>query len=237
MSFWYNKKDDAKLANLACSEWKEVNSKIEFDELGFARDESFYYIYSKVNRFTDVMKMGDKDFKIGKELVTFKIARKDYTKKDWKTKVDVQVPQSRVEKWVCSVFDVLDATKRYKGFLDLQDGNYLDTLLSGRSPEGKELQPEFLEMMQSTYRDFKETESKEIGDDLIVVPAGYSGSSYSKGQTEIEKIKDRIAILETHAKKIFEIEDNKDAISFLAEQLQSGNDKASYFLQVITLVL
>ncbi|MGB3650866.1 MAG: hypothetical protein WBA41_06600 [Rivularia sp. (in: cyanobacteria)] len=237
MSFWYNKKDDAKIATLACNDWLESNSKVEFNELGFTSDDTFYLIVADATKFTDVLKMGDKDFKISNEIVQFKVARKNYVKKDWKTKADVSITQSRVEEFVCSIFDNLNSELRYKGFINLQDGNYLNNLLTGKAVDGQIIPENMLEMMKSTYLLFEEIEESKITNDLLSMPASKGFSSYSKGQTEAEKIKDRVAFVDSQIKEVWEAENIESGFLFLVNSLMKGDDKAVYFMQVLEKLL
>lgn len=233
MSFWYNKKDDEKVANLSCTDWSEVNSKFEFDELGFTSDDTFYLIVANATKFSDCLKMGEKDFSLTEQLIKFKIARKDYTKKDWKTKQDVNITQSRTEKWLCQTLDALDGTKRYKGFLHLQDGNFIDNFLTGKDSDGKEIPSDTLQWMATSYKSLEEIEEEKITSDLLSMPVTKSYGGYSKGQTEKERLTDKVSFAKEMMKDIWDINDSQSVFKVLVDALQEGDDKAVYFLQVL----
>lgn len=227
MPFWYNKKDEEKVATLSCTNWEEVNSKVTYEELGYMSDDDFYYLIGLTSKFTDCKKRGENDFSLTDEITRVKVARRNYTKKDWNTKKDVQVKQSRVEKWVCKILDSLDADKRYKGFIDLQDGNYLDNLLSEKDSDGKELPSGFLETMSSSYRQLNETPESKITSDLLEVPKYKSFGGYSKGQSEKEKLEDRQAYMLEACKDI----KGDDKVPTIAEffNLIQNMDSAALF--------
>ncbi|NJN09247.1 MAG: hypothetical protein HC836_40305 [Richelia sp. RM2_1_2] len=237
MGFWYNKKDDAKIASLSSTDWSEINSKIEFSELGFTSDDGFYLLVANAIRFTDVQKMGEKDFKIDNEIIQFKIARKDYDKKDFKTKQTVNIKQSRIEKWLCYELEKLDATKRYCGFIHLQDGNWADNVTTGKDSEGKELSEDIRDMFAKEYRKFEVVETAKIEDSLLTMPAGYSSGGYSKAETQAEKIKANYAFIEQEARKMWKFPEDASCISHLVSLLEKADDEAAYFLQVIEKIL
>lgn len=232
MGFWYNKKDDEKAANLSCTNWEEVNSKIEFTELGFTSDDTFYLIVANATKFSDCIKMGEKDFTLTEQLVKFKVAKKDYVKKDWKTKADTNIVQSRVEKWICKIFDNLNAELRYQGFLHLQDGNFIENFLTGKDQDGKEIPAETLKWMATSYEKLEEVEEKLITSDLLNMPTYKSSGGFSRGQSEKEKIEDRLKILETLVKDTWGINEEDAKFTYLVKSLLEGDDKAIYFLQV-----
>ena len=202
MVFWYNPPKDSKFASLNCSDWKQVNSKIEFDELRFCSSDEFYYIYARCSKFSGVQKMGEKDFTIDSKtepvFLTFKVARKDYDKWDYKEKKQVPTEQSRLEKWICKIVDGLDPTKAYTGKLDLQDSNILDIYLSGLDTGGNPIDENLLKTMQATSVSLEPIEPTHISDDEVKLPVdnktkGSFGGS--KGQTELERLNDRLAFM------------------------------------------
>lgn len=231
MGFWYNKKDDEKIANLSSTNWHECNSKFEFNELGFTSDDGFYLVVANAIKFSDVNKMGEKDFTLDEQLIKFKVARKDYTKRDFKTKQDIQVVQSRTEKWLCQVLEELDATKRYKGFLHMQDGNFLDNFLTGKDMDGKDILPETLSWMKSSYQLLEEVEVDKVVNELLTMPAAKSYGGFSKGQSEKEKLNDRLSIFESLATAVWVEKGEAVTFKFVVDQLALGSEKAVYFLQ------
>lgn len=226
--FWYNApKDGSKYASLGCNSWAEVNSKVEFKELGFCSDDDFYYVFTYATKFTDVGKIGDKDFKLEPQLLTFKVARKDYQKWDSKEKKQVPAQQSRVEKWVCKIFSSLEQGSIYKGEIHLQDCGLIDAFITGIDSSGKPVDPLSLEFMQSNMKRFELVDASEhvLADDIKTPEgkSGWSGKGGAKAQSELEKLNDRTAFLLSQVNQIDASLDVKN-IYELAKAMDEGKN-------------
>ena len=207
MPGWYNApKDGAKFASIAFSDFASVNTQIEFDELRFTRDDDFYYLFFHATKVTDIVKMGDKDWKWKEELGTLKIARKDYEK--WNSKEQKKIPtaQSRVEKLVCKLLEDKEPAETYKGFLQLQDGNGIDAILTG-TQNGKDITA-MVPMLMETYASFEVCDPDKIADSDVGVPAKKSGGGGygAKSQTELEKLNDRFSFIKAQLKIVTDTE-------------------------------
>jgi len=196
MAGFYNvPKDGAKFSSVAFTDMTSVNSEIKFDELRFIADDDFYHLYLNAHKFTDLVKVGDKDWKFTEQLTSFKIARKNYEKWSQKDQKKLPVEQSRVEKLVCKIFDNLDPAVTYTGFLQLQDGNGIDAILTGvmNGRDVSEMVPTLLE----TYGSFEVGTADKITDADVVAPKKSGGSYGAKAQTEFEKLNDRLSFIKT----------------------------------------
>jgi len=202
MSGWYNApKDGAKFSSVAFTDMNSVNSEIQFDELRFTSDDEFYHLYFNATKFGDIVKVGDKDWKFTEQLTSIKIARKNYEK--WSSKEGKKVPteQSRVEKLVCKIFDDLDSTVSYQGFLQLQDGNGIDAILTG-TMNGKDVSA-MVPTLLETYASFTPTDANKITDADVVAPKKSGGSYGAKAQTELEKLNDRLSFIRTQLTVVY----------------------------------
>jgi hypothetical protein len=196
MSFWYNTATDGeKFNSISCADWNQVNTNLEFDELAIKEDEDFYYLYGQFTKATDITKVGDKDWKFEPQLLTLKIAKKDYQKYSMKEKKRIPVSQSRVEKYYSKVFSGMNLTVIYSGKIQLQDSGFIDALLTGVDPNNNNVLPDaVLEMMASGFHAFKVVDEPTIiKPDEIKLPTKSGGNWGSgKSQTEYEKLGDRV---------------------------------------------
>jgi hypothetical protein len=197
MAAFYNEgKDGSKFATIAITDWSTVNSSVEFDELRFASDDDFYYLFAQATKFTDVLKVGDKDWKFSPQLVTFSAARKTVQKWNKAEGKKVDTPQSDVERLVCFLLDKLDAEKAYGGFISLQNTNFIKTAIEGKDAQGKDVPEVVREQILGTLGSLYEVETELIPKDDIKVPAKKAwGNGGSKGQTELEKLGDRLTFI------------------------------------------
>ncbi len=133
MPFWYNSPNkDSKFSSLACSDWSSLNSRLDFKEFAIKEDDTFYWLFGFANNVTDVVFVkGGRDWKFEPQLVTLKIAKKDYDKWDSNEKKTVPVLRTKFEAFWCRVFEDLDKEKVYSGRLTFQDIPQLEMVLSG----------------------------------------------------------------------------------------------------------
>ncbi|WP_201800715.1 hypothetical protein, partial [Dulcicalothrix desertica] len=83
MPFWYNTPSEgSEYSNLACTDFAGLNSLIKFDEVAFKSDDDFNYVFGYASDASDLIKVGDRDFKFTPQLITFKLAKKNYQKYD-----------------------------------------------------------------------------------------------------------------------------------------------------------
>jgi hypothetical protein len=198
--FWYiAPKEGQKYAMIGSSNWSDTASKVEFDELGFISEDDFYHVYAYATKFKGIASFGDKSWEFKPQLVKFRVARKDHEKED-KEKKKVVVTQSRLEKWICSLFGRLEEGKIYSGFINLQDDEFCLTLATGIDHNtGNQIPEEVLRQMEKMQAYVVEvTEPKHVLAEDIEIPKGKKGGfgyGGSKGQTELEKLNDRVAFI------------------------------------------
>ncbi|MBW4689608.1 MAG: hypothetical protein KME40_32080 [Komarekiella atlantica HA4396-MV6] len=189
-------KEGNKYAYVGTSNWAEANSQIDFSELGFCDDDSFYYVFAYVTKFNGIAKLRDDSWSFEPQLIQFKVAKKDYEKTDKEGKQQ-KVVQSRLEKWLCKLFDELDEGI-YSGSLSLQDCSMVESFVTGLDNSGKPVDPTTLKIMQGTYASLELVEKPEkVLPEDIKTPSGksYSKGGYAKGQTELEKLNDRVSFI------------------------------------------
>lgn len=199
MPFWYNEpKDGKKFSNLYRSDWKEINTTIHFSELGILESDDFYHLFMNATSVNDVVSVGSgKDWKFPSGLTSLKIARKNYTKEDYKNKKQVDVEQHRVEKLFCHLITKYDLTKIYSGSIFFQDGSIVDMILTGVGTNNKPMPEEAIEMMSEPYLNLEVVKNSEsIKLDELELPAtknNWSKGSY--GQSELIKLNDRLSFI------------------------------------------
>ncbi|MBH8553404.1 hypothetical protein I8751_13670 [Nostocaceae cyanobacterium CENA357] len=198
--YYIEKKEGDKFALVGCSEWSEANSVISFDELGFCQDDGFYHCFAYATKVTEIGCFGDKNWKFEPQLVKFKLAKKDYQKED-KQKNKVDVKQSRLERWLCDLFNGLEEGVIYKGFINLKDDPYCDLFITKIDPKGQPIPEPLLKQMLSMSVDIEPVETPEhIKPEDIKAPNGKGswgkgGYGGKPGQTEIEKLTDRMSFI------------------------------------------
>ncbi|BDA70212.1 hypothetical protein CAL7716_043780 [Calothrix sp. PCC 7716] len=198
MPFWYNTPSEgSEYSNLACTDFANLNSLIKFDEVAFKSDDDFIYVFGYASDASDLIKVGDKDFKFTPQLITFKLAKKNYQKYDVKTKAKVDVEQSMIEKLMCQLLGELDFSDVYTGTMQLQTSNIINMLVTGKQLNGEPLPDVVKESMVSSYLSLKEIdEPKHIKVDALKLPEKKSwGGNGAKAQSELEKINDRLTFI------------------------------------------
>lgn len=212
MPFWYNTPSEgSEFSNLACTDFAALNSIINFEEVAIKSDDNFNYVFGFANNASDLIKVGDKDFKFTPQLITFKLAKKNYQKYDVKTKAKVDVEQSLIEKLMCQLLDELEASKVYRGTMQLQTSGIVKMLVENVDTQGKELPGVVRESMSSSYLSVVEVlEPKHIKIDALKLPEKKPwGGSGAKEQTEYEKLTDRLKFVAEQLKLEYPSKDIK----------------------------
>lgn len=198
MPFWYNTPSEgSEYSNLACTDYAVLNSLIKFEEVAFKFDDDFNYVFGYASDASDLIKVGDRDFKFTPQLITFKLAKKDYQKYDVKTKSKVDVQQSMIEKLMCQLLGELDFGSVYAGTMQLQTSSIINMLVTGKQLNGDPLPDAVKESMVSSYLSLKEIdEPKHIKVDALKLPEKkqWSGGGV-KAQSEHEKLTDRLKFI------------------------------------------
>lgn len=228
MPVWYNPAvAPEKFSNIAITDFSNINSTIEFEELGIKSDDEFYYLFAYANKVTDILfTKGGKEWSYTPQLVKLKIARKDTEKTDWQTKQKVAVPQSTVEKFYCKVIDDLDLECIYSGSLRLQSIPQIEMVVTG-SAYGEPLSDEMIKMtILSMCQFLKIEETKHLNLDDLKLPTktAYSRSS----QTEYNKLEDRIKFILANL-KLLHPDKQLDTITDLHSLV--NNEKESVTIQ------
>lgn len=194
MSLYFNPpKEDSKYATVGGIDWENINSIVEFSELRSISDESHYYLYLYATKFTDLVKIGEKDWRFEPQLITLDIAKADVVKSyNAKEKKQVDRAKSDVEKLIGLALADKDPDKAYKGFFSLQSGGHLKITLSGKDTQGKEIPEVVQQQLLSTLFSLEETDTELVPVDDVKVKAKKAWSNGSKGQSEYEKLSDRL---------------------------------------------
>ncbi len=194
MPFWYNAASEGSEFNsLACTDWNQINSMIQFDELGVKSDDEFHHLFGWATSATDVIKVGEKDFKWTPQLVTIKIARKNYQKYDRVAKKKVDAEQSTIEKLLCKLLESYDLSKVYKASVQFQHSNIVKMLVDGVDTMGNPMPDMVFDSMSSSYLSMEDVaEPGHIKLDKLQLPSKTNWGGGSKGQTEYERLNDRI---------------------------------------------
>lgn len=232
MAVFFNApKDGSKFSSAWIKDWENINSNIEFDALRFTSDDDYYYVYMFAKKFTDLLNLSDKNWKFEPQLMAMQIQRKDVEK--WSSKESKKIPsvQSLPEKLVCRFLDKCDASKTYKGFLALQNNGFVNTALTGIDPSGKPVPEALIEQIFSGFGNLEEAESDLIADDDVKAPVKKSWSGGSKGQSELEKLNDRLSFISAQIKASgynYEVKCALDICEFVvAERMKDGYDCAT----------
>ncbi len=234
--FWYQApKEGQKYASIGCSGWSEANSTIIFDELVYCQDDGFYYIFAYATKVTELQNFGNKDWKFEPQLLTFKVAKKDYEKQD-KERKTVKVQQSRLERWLCHTLSELEEGLAYKGWINLKDDPSCDYLVT-KNLNGVPIDGAIYQQMLSMNLEIEAlTEPpKHINVEEDVKPpsgkGGFGKGGYgAKSQTEAEKLADRLAFVLGQVNQASDIK--VENVGQLAS-LVSGTDSVSKELRYV----
>jgi len=199
MTVWYNEpKEGAKFGSVGISDFTQCSSKIAFDELGIAENDECFQLFLYATKFTDLAKIGDKDFKVTAEkpqLVTFKVKKKDC--EVWSSKESKKVPstQSKYEKWLCAKLAALDKSKIFKGHIEVEH-TMCSLLLEGK------LEGAAAEVVESELLKFESVdEPKFIKPEDLSIAAKKEWKSGGSSQKESERIQDRLNFLVQNMKE------------------------------------
>ncbi|HEY9658536.1 MAG TPA: hypothetical protein V6C65_08810, partial [Allocoleopsis sp.] len=146
--------------------------------------------------FSDLVKMGEKDWRFEPQLITLQVAKAETVKfYDFKQKKQSERNQSFVEKLVCYALKDCDPGKAYKGFMVLQKAGAIELALAGVDTSGNPMPELVREQLLATAFKLEETDTTLIPVDEVKVKEKKAWSSSSKGQTEKEKMNDRLTFL------------------------------------------
>lgn len=196
--FWYmSPKEGEKFASVGCSDWNDTSSELTFEELGYVHDDDWIHFYAFATKFTDIQDFNNKNWKFEPGFIKFKVAKHDYQKEN-KEKQKVDVKQSELEKWINLQFPATLSGAIFSGFISLKTNPYHKMLLENKDHTGKELVPEMANMLMAGMLTLTLIEEPtKIKPEDIALPQGKGGFKYggAKGQTELEKLNDRVAFL------------------------------------------
>ncbi|HEY9664684.1 MAG TPA: hypothetical protein V6C65_40105, partial [Allocoleopsis sp.] len=190
MSQLYNEpKPPSKYASIFVMNWAEINMMVEVSELRYCKDDDNYYIYAFVETITNVIKAKDKDWKFEPQLMSFTIPRKPTIHKQGE-----EATHYLAERLVCYALDQLDESKCYKGFFNLSNAGFVNSIVSGVDMQGKPCPEVIRKELAASMFHFEETEGDKItAEDVKAIVKSKSWGS--KGQTEAERLNDRVAFL------------------------------------------
>lgn len=192
MAFWHKLGKDGAIGELKQLDWTTANSTVQFLEATVRSNDEFHYIFCVLHHVSE--KILNDPCELGKTVVMLPISRKDYSQRkkegdDWKT---VTVAQTPVEKWFC---DYVEANQ------EAMEGYWQGTIVFNNNPVVFELMKSNPTMTSESLKlvDIKPLgEANYLKDAKIELPKKSSGSwgSGGKGQTEAEKLADRISFVQ-----------------------------------------
>jgi hypothetical protein len=205
MPFWYNvASEGSKFNSVACTDWNQINSMVTFDEVAVKSDDEFYYFFGWASNVTDVIKVGEKNFNWEPQLLTLKIARKNYQKYDRNLKKKVDAEQSTVEKLICKLVETYDLSKVYKTAIQVQNSNLVKMLADGVDTVGNPMSKELYDQMSGSYLTMTEVlQPIHIKPDELQLPSKGNWGGSKGGQSESERLADRMLFINQQVKLAF----------------------------------
>ncbi len=211
--FYYSKKEGSAIADMNCYDYSTVSANVLFDEMVVTEVEDAYYLCIHAQQFTGCKKSKDDTWKFEpNQKVRIKINRKEYKKRDFRTKVEETRQPSQFERVVCKLIETgIWNIKDHCFYGDMQIGENSATasILTGQDVFGNNLPPE--QVKRNIDRVFgiqakPKSEKKHFTDEELesaaaaggFVSKGFSGGV--KSQTEFEKLSDRFRFLQEHLK-------------------------------------
>lgn len=203
MAFYLDEpKDGEKFSTIRPIKWAEVSTVLSFDELRVASSEGKHRLFMVLNKDIKALAKDASGKSSPVEKTTGTLLQLDSKRKPttWQGKT---TEVSRMEGFLNSQLDKLDASKSYKGSIALQDSPMLEMLLSGTDATGEPIQSEFAATAWAMIWNLQETEPNLIKPEDCIAPKGGSASwGGSKAQTEAEKLTDRLAFIKAEVAKV-----------------------------------
>jgi hypothetical protein len=201
MALWYSEPKDFKgnasemapFGQLSNMEPETINVRLIASEATFRETDTAWVMYGVFDSVNE--KVGSKVEFVAGTLFYFEIHKGDWekNKKDGEKWVKVPVAQTAMEKFYCEVFEErkeLLTENYYKVVLNLQNNEMLFTMHNAGTVNLHTIEPAFYS--------FEKVEPNKLKD--VAIPElkakGKGGWGGSKGQTEAEKLNDRLTFLE-----------------------------------------
>jgi hypothetical protein len=220
---------DSVFANVKPKDWNDANFTLKATEMRFLVTATSVFIFAMAEDVGEVVKWvdskKDESFKWQPQLICIELHAKPYKK--WKAKEETQ--PAKVEQWACKKIGELDHTKAYKGMIAFQNNPMLDMFITGIAANGQTLPPETLAMMESTAWQVEETDTTLVPADKVAAPKSGGGSwGGSSGQTELEKLNDRLEFIKQQlaaSGATYEVKSVGDLSPVVIDDLKGDNQK------------
>ena len=203
MAFFLDEpKDGEKFSSIRPIKWTEVSTVLSFDELRVASSDGKHRLFMVLNKDIKALAKDASGKSSPVEKTTGVLLQLDSKRKPttWQGKT---TEVSRMEAFLNSQIDKLDNSKSYKGSIALQDSPMLEMLISGTDATGQPIEPGFAATAWAMIWNLQETEPNLIKPEDCTAPKGGSGSwGGSKGQTELEKLNDRLEFFRIQVAKV-----------------------------------
>jgi hypothetical protein len=206
MSFFHNDPTtEFPYASLNATDWSQVSSRAVFEEFCLIESDDHVHLAGYASDFDGIKKMNareaggglNRDWKFEPSNVAVKFAKKTYKKWDSVAKKQIDAEPSRTEQYYAKVLSNFEAGKVYSGKFLLKDDAYMDMVIKGVDPFGKPIPQENLDVLNAGFFSIQEVaEPIRIKPDDIKIPqAKQWGSRGSSGQSEYDKLTDRIKFI------------------------------------------
>jgi hypothetical protein len=239
MPAWYNPPTkDSKFATLAVTDWSNMHVRLDFEEFCIKEDDTFYYLFGFANEASDlVFVKAGRDWKFEPQMVTLKIAKKDYERWDMTEKKSVPASQSKTERFFAKIFSNLDLSKVYTGKFGFSHMPLMDAYVLEEN-DGQPMAENVKEItVKTSFPVTVVDEPQKIKINDITIPTK-SKAEYAKGQTEYERLNDRLKFLETQLRLVYpdnEFNSLKDIVNF-SDTKKADADFAEIY-QIIVVLL
>ncbi len=202
MSIWFNvPKKDSVFATLGYSDWKGLNSRIEFSEAIIRKETNGYSVFCYATNVSDCKMFSNKDWVFQPCLVSLRFYATAYEKtqkdKDTGKYSQVKTEPFPTEIYLCKEFDKIDTVTCYKGEIILYDDEKSLNVLSAYQ-DGQSTDPVMVSFLQKYYYtlmpngELDKLKGVELPDDASSSNnKNYGGSGGSKTQLEAERLKER----------------------------------------------
>ncbi|MBE9059305.1 hypothetical protein [Sphaerospermopsis sp. LEGE 08334] len=200
----------------------QLSCQIDFEELQFQKDDVYIYLTGKIRSHSKGIEKSFKEHNCPGETVVIRLLNKGEHETTYKGETKKHT-QSTLELFLCNRINALDWDKAYTGMIRFRYDGMLTYLLGdvGMTPDMKE-------QAEKAAINLTPLENKTIELEPLKNAVGYKGGyGGSKGQTELEKLNDRMAFTLQQMKAIFP-EAKLDSIADLIQLLASDGDKPGY---------
>ena len=109
--------------------------------------------------------------------------------------------------------------------------------LTGKDVTGQEIPAETLAWMATNYFQLEEVEASLVTSDALTIPVSRSSGGYSKGQTEKERLNERLNFVNELIQSTFGLEKEEGNIRYLLSGLSEEEETVLQFMKVLETIL